>query len=146
MNIQHTVIVVDNEIKTEALVQNLLAGKVQGLASIKAQKVVEFSSSRIDWFIEEEERHDRKYLTQTNSQPLKSMSSGERKKALLEYLFKKNPQILLLVNPFDSLDIETQSALKAQLQELSESITMVHITNRVFDTMPFTTQFYRYKD
>jgi len=146
MDMRHSAIVVDNEVKTDMLVKSLLAGTLPHFIHLKAQQVAQFSKVQIEHFIEEEERHDKRILTKNSRQSLQSMSSGERKKALLHHILEQNPQTLMLINPFDSLDVGTQQELKGKLERLRQSLSIIHITNRISDILPFTQDFYRYRN
>ena len=146
METQHSAIVVDNQVQTEVLVKDLLSGVFPHFSNLKEQDVAQFSKAQIAFFIEEEERHDKKILTKDLSQSLKSMSSGERKRALLNHLLKQKPQTLLAVNPFDSLDMAKQEQLKIKLQKLGQSLSIIQITNRIPDILPFAQDFFRYTE
>ena len=95
---------VSNDIRTTKIVDRLITGIYEEFPWIKNSKVGVFSTAQLDFFIEEEERHDQKILTAGQSQSLKTMSSGERKKALLQHLLQKDLTVLIAVRPFDNLD------------------------------------------
>ena len=85
-------ILTNNTSATKDLAQELLDQKpilqLQELATLSG---LLFSRSEIDRFMDEEERHDIKILTKDRSQSLKTMSSGEQKRALLNHLLQKEP-------------------------------------------------------
>jgi molybdate transport system ATP-binding protein len=141
---KHAVILVNNEVNTQELVKNLKSGFYDDFRWLTDKSIGEFSQVKIDYHIEEEERHDQKTLTKEKSQSLKSMSSGERKKALLAYLTANPPEVLVVINPFDSLDIETKKNLMAHFKSLSQEVSLIQITNRVSDILPFTDHFYHF--
>lgn len=93
--------------------------------------------------MDEEERHDIKVLGRQSGQPLKTMSSGEQKKALLEYLLQRLPDYLVLINPFDNLDSRAQEELKERLGAVSNKVALVQVVSRIEDVLPFTTHFAR---
>ena len=125
------------------LVRDLLNGKeITGFECIHGKKGLVFSRSEIERYMDEEERHDIKILTQNTKQPLKSMSSGEQKKALLNHLIAQQPDFLVLVNPFDNLDTKTRQNLRDTLCTLSESKILVQLVGRLDDILPTTTNFY----
>lgn len=146
MTHSHSVILLDNEVKTKKLVSNLTDGTYPDFLWLKTKDIGEFSPYQIEQFIEEEERHDRKVLTKGSGQSLKSMSSGERKKALLHYLMAQNPEVLIVVNSYDSLDIGSQEQLARSFQDLSQKLSIIQITNRVSDAFPFAQHFFQFKD
>src|SRR5690606_7680177 len=75
-------------------------------------------------------------------QPLKTMSTGEQKKALLNYLLRQEPDFLVLVNPFDNLDVATQAQRRENLCDIAASKTMVQLVSRLDDILPITTDFF----
>ncbi|UJH66700.1 ATP-binding cassette domain-containing protein [Allomuricauda sp. SCSIO 65647] len=142
--VQHYAILVNNQSAVGPMVKDLIAGRpICGLEHFIGKKSALFSRSEIHRFMDEEERHDLKVLTAETEQALKTMSSGEQKKALLRYLLKQTPDFLVLVNPFDNLDKATQKELKAKLEEVSTSISLIQIVSRLVDILPITTHFAR---
>lgn len=139
---EHAFILVDNTIRNADIVKKLISGGYLDFTWLKNRKVGIYSQSQLDYFIEEEERHDKKVLTSHTSQPLKTMSSGERKKALLEYLLNQQVEVLILVNPFDNLDVLSQRTLKATLTELASKLTLIQISNRTRDILPIINDCY----
>ncbi|MEX0314498.1 MAG: ATP-binding cassette domain-containing protein [Allomuricauda sp.] len=139
-------ILIDNKSQTQDLVFDLLKGiPALGFENLESKKGLLFSKSEIRRFMDEEERHDTKIITKTSSQSLKSMSSGEQKKALLQYLLEQNPDFLILVNPYDNLDIATQAYLQDKLLSISKSIPLVQVVSRLDDILPITTDFFKLK-
>ncbi|MGX1929673.1 ABC transporter ATP-binding protein [Flagellimonas sp. 2504JD4-2] len=139
-------ILIDNKSQTQDLVSDLLKGvPIHGFKNLENKKGLLFSRSEIHRFMDEEERHDTKIITSASSQSLKSMSSGEQKKALLHYLLEQNPHFLILVNPYDNLDVATQAYLQDKLLSISKSIPLVQIVSRLDDILSITTDFFKLK-
>ncbi|MBO0321868.1 ATP-binding cassette domain-containing protein [Muricauda sp. CAU 1633] len=137
-------ILTNNTSQTQELVARLLGNiAINELDHLKNKRGLLFSRSEIERFMDEEERHDIKILTKDRNQPLKTMSSGEQKKALLNYLLNQEPDFLILVNPFDNLDVATQASLKEQLSEISKSRTLVQFASRLDDILPVITDFFK---
>ncbi len=137
-------ILIDNKSQTQNLVLDLLRGPASnGFENLKNKKGLLFSRSEIERFMDEEERHDTKIITAASSQSLKSMSSGEQKKALLRYLLKQLPDFLVLVNPYDNLDVATQAYLKEKLLSISKSIPLIQVVSRLDDILSITTDFFK---
>ena len=124
---------VSDDIRTTEIVDRLISGMYEEFPWIKNSKVGVFSTAQLDFFIEEEERHDQKILTAGQSQSLQTMSSGERKKALLQHLLQKDLTVLIAVRPFDNLDASSQNELKNTLDQLSEKLILIQISNRFRD-------------
>lgn len=137
-------ILTQNNSNTKQLVQSLLKNEpIDELLELQNLKGLLFSKSEIDRYMDEEERHDIKILTKGSEQPLKTMSSGEQKRALLNYLLQKDPEFLILVNPFDNLDVATQEKLKEQLLKISPNKILVQLVSRSDDILPNTTDFFK---
>jgi molybdate transport system ATP-binding protein len=137
-------ILTNNTSQTKELIAKLLGNTViNQLESLKNMRGLLFSRSEIERFMDEEERHDIKILTKDTDQSLKTMSSGEQKKALLSHLLKQEPDFLVLINPFDNLDVATQANLKERLCTISTSRTLVQMVSRLDDILPVTTDFFK---
>ncbi|MGN7514447.1 MAG: ATP-binding cassette domain-containing protein [Allomuricauda sp.] len=137
-------ILIQNNSNTDQLVQDLLSHRaVDGLLALQPLKGLLFSRSEINRYMDEEDRHDIKILTKNGEQPLKTMSSGEQKKALLNYLLQQNPDFMVLVNPFDNLDIATQAKLKEQLLDIASHKILVQLASRLDDILPHTNHFFK---
>lgn len=93
--------------------------------------------------MDEEDRHGTRILTAGTGQSLRSMSSGERKKSLLRHILKENPDFMVLDNPFDNLDRDTQTELKSRLKTISHKISLVQLVSRKSDRLPFIDRFMR---
>ncbi|MGW9687088.1 ABC transporter ATP-binding protein [Flagellimonas sp. 2504JD1-5] len=141
---KHYAILINNKSQTRNLVSDILKGiPVPGFESLESTSGLLFSRSEIERFMDDEERHDMKIITRESSQSLKSMSSGEQKKALLNYLLEQSPDFLVLVNPYDNLDIATQAYLKEKLVSTSKKIPLIQVVSRLEDILPITTDFFR---
>ena len=137
-------ILTQNNSNTKQLVENLLKNRlVNGLNELQPLNGLLFSRSEINRYMDEEERHDIKILTKESDQPLKTMSSGEQKKALLNHLLQQNLDFMVLVNPFDNLDVATQAKLKEQLLSIASNKILVQLVSRLGDILPVTTHFFK---
>ena len=134
----HWTIFADNESDKESLFRLLLeSGDLpNGFKALQGLQGGLLSPSEIDRYIEEEERHDRKIITQGKKQHLQTMSSGERKKALLNYLLKQPLDYLILDNPLDNLDITSRAELLRLLEKLSKKMSIIQLVNRWEDKLP----------
>jgi len=139
-------ILTHNDSNTQNLIRNLLDHVlVEQLPDLQHLNGALFSRSEIDRFMDEEERHDIKILTKGSKQPLKTMSSGEQKKALLNHLLQLDPDFIVLVNPYDNLDVDTQSDLKHRLHTIASHNTLVQLVSRTGDILPTTSHFFELK-
>lgn len=141
---KHYAILINNKSQTKSLVQDLLRNSgIEEFKELHNKKGLLFSRSEIERFMDEEERHDTKILTKDIPQSLKSMSSGEQKKVLLRHLLEQKPDFLVLINPFDNLDIATQTNLKEQLSSISKTTSLVQLVSRSNDILPIITDFFK---
>lgn len=84
--------------------------------------------------METEARYDLSGLN-LKGRTLRSLSSGERKKALLEHLLAKQPDFLILDNLFDNLDSTSREALKDVLETRSGNLLLVQFLSRSEDLL-----------
>lgn len=134
----HWAIFTNNDSQKDQCIDDLLRGKpIAPLKSLHTLKGALFSRTTLQEFIDEEEKHDIKIITRNTQQRLSTMSSGEQKKALLNYLITTGADYILLDNPFDNLDSEAQKNLKTTLEQLSETTAIVQFLSRKTDLLPF---------
>lgn len=121
-----------------SLIQNILKGDcTDHFPELKGKKGVLFSNTTLAKFIKEEFLYDTFDLTTNLNRSIRTLSSGEQKKALLEYLLKDNPQFLMIDNPFDALDVESVRVLKQKLDALSDTMPIIQVFKRRSDLLPF---------
>ncbi len=106
---------------------------------IQGKKGALFSGVSLAGFMEEEMRHDRFDLTEQVHRSIRSLSGGEQKKALLNYILAGHPDFLVLDNPFDALDAASCAALREQLRQLSKRLIIIQVVKRRTDVLPFIT-------
>ena len=137
---QHWAIYGSN-LKTDSLfIQNLLKGNpAQPFNFLSKKTGVLFSNYVLNKFIKEEEIHS-DFTLSKGTRSIRTFSSGEQKKALLNYLLLKNPDYIILDNAFDLLDTEAQENLSLKLQELSKKLIIIQIFRRKERILPFIKQ------
>lgn len=134
----------DNTSEKSYLIKLLLEGRPPTKLKIFRQKKgMLFSKLALEHYMDEEDRHGIKILTAETEQSLQSMSSGERKKALLRHILKTDSEFVILDNPFDNLDRKTQEELKLQLKKVSEKMTILQLLSRKADLLSFINNFAR---
>lgn len=144
MTIEHWAIFLDNTSNKVHLINLLLQGHPpKNFQALQDTKGVLFSKLAVERYIDEEDRHGTKVLTANVDQPLKSMSSGEQKKALLKHILSSDFDFIVLDNPFDNLDTDTQAELQTQLEAMCLNISMVQLANRQSDVLSFIHKFAR---
>lgn len=139
---QHWAIFIDNDSNKTKILKELLQGQLEGqLSFLNNLQGTLFSKLTLSHFLEEEDRHGAKIITKDTNQSLSTLSSGEQKKALLAYILLGNPNYIVLDNPFDNLDIASQSSLIHTLEIRSKQTIFIQIISRKTDLLPFITNF-----
>lgn len=137
-NTQHYIVYTDNESNINLFTTLILKGELpELLVSLKNLKGDVLNKSKINDLIFEEEVHDIKIATKNTSQSLKSMSSGEQKKIVLEHILSQKPDFILLDSPFDNLDISSVQILKDRLKVISEKTSLILLISRQNDSLSF---------
>ncbi|WP_027064670.1 ATP-binding cassette domain-containing protein [Maribacter sp. Hel_I_7] len=133
----HWVIYLDNNSNKKGFLKNFQKGKMPiNFLEFENKTGKLFSPFTLEKLIDEEDKHDKKIIS-TAHQSLESMSSGEQKRALLHHLLSKNPDYIILDNPFDNLDITFQAQLKDILKSHSSYISFILLASRKADTLSF---------
>ena len=120
------------------LLENILNG-LHSLPNLKNKKGFLFSNTVLEKFIDEEAKHDTQTLTLKENRSIRTLSSGEQRKALLNYLIEQKPAFLILDSPFESLDTLAVSNLKEHLILLSADIIFIQVFNRKEEVLPIIT-------
>ncbi|WP_077406215.1 ATP-binding cassette domain-containing protein [Cellulophaga omnivescoria] len=139
----HITIFTSNQSNTKLFIDSLSKKNNADFDFLSNKKVLFFSKSEIHKFIKEEEIHDIKTITKHTKQSLKSMSSGEQKKALLNYILTQKPEYIVLNNLYDNLDITYQTILKKLLIDISENVNLILIISRQEDVLPIKSNIYK---
>lgn len=139
---QHWGIFIVNDSNKTKLLEQLLKGNLpQRLSFLKELQGALFSKIVLDKLMDAEDRHGTKRIAKETEQSLRTMSSGEQKKALLNYLLNDSPDYIILDNPFDNLDIASQELLANTLKERADKTTFIQIISRKSDLLPFISNF-----
>lgn len=134
----HWAIFTNNDSHKDQCIETILTGKLPDtLKSLQGLEGALFARRTLQEFIDEEEKHDIKIITTGTQQRLSTMSSGEQKKSLLNYLIKTGADFIILDNPFDNLDKEAQKHLGALLHQLSKTTHIIQFLSRRTDLLPF---------
>ncbi|CDF78179.1 ABC transporter-like protein [Formosa agariphila KMM 3901] len=135
MEPKHICIQITKQPATEDYIKHITTSNNPILSEFKNKQGTFLSNSTLDEFIKDELLHDNFTLTQDSKRKLLTLSSGERKKALFDYLLKSKPQFLVIVNPFDSLDVKNVADLKSRLLSLSQDIPVIQFFSRKDDIL-----------
>ncbi len=110
------------------------------LAQFNSKEVQLFSPYTLQQYLLEEDIHGYSGIEAARTQTLRSMSSGEQKKVLLQHVLSLQPDVLLLDNVFDNLDIVAQQALKTELQAAANKTIFLQLFHRKRELLPFIEQ------
>ena len=111
--------------------------KVPGFEEFQHKKGLEHSEAVLQSFIKEDQKHGNSVLVKNQDRSLRTFSSGEKRKALLEFLLKKEPEYLILDDPFDCLDVRSVASFKSRLAEVKSDFAMLQIFRREEDILAF---------
>ena len=135
---QHYLVFLSNAFNKHFFIQQLLDKKATGVfESFNETEAALFSSYSMQQFLLEEEIHGSSGIADAAKQSLRSMSSGEQKKALLKHLLTQQPGLLILDNVFDNLDVEAQQSLQTELEKISKHIPIIQLLHRQRDALDF---------
>lgn len=91
---------------------------------------LEFSQRALDRYIEIESRHGQSGLNFNRNNPFGSLSSGEKRKVLLDHLLGQHPEVLILFSPLESLDAQNRAYFIQALEPLHSKVWMIQILYR----------------
>ena len=74
-------------------------------------------------------------------QRLRALSTGETRKLMLIKALSNRSELIVLDEPFDGLDVQSVELLRSVLIELSASMTMVFVVNRLDEIPVFITHY-----
>lgn len=133
---KHWGIFTNNQTNKKEFLYKLENNLFSDIINLSNKKGKLFSQLAVRRFMEEEEKHGTKYISH-EGQALKTMSSGEQKKALLYHILKQSPDYIILDNPFDNLDTFFQKELKKLLTKQASNILFIQLASRKTDILPF---------
>ncbi len=137
-DIQHCAIDIAADCNYDWVIENLLnRNLLQHHIDLPKGEGALYSHLAINKIIEEELLHDHFEITTATNKSLKSMSSGEQKKALLHYLINKKPAFIVMDNVLDNLDVAAQENISFTLKNIAADILIIQVITRKKDILPF---------
>ena len=104
--------------------------------NLESLKGLLHSTLTINRFIEKEIRHDKFPIYTTENKSLGSMSSGQQKKALLDYLILQKPDYIVLDDVYSNINKATQESITNTLSQLAETTLLIQLFFRKRDMLP----------
>ena len=137
---KHWDILLSNQVDKKYFIDTLLAREIQGeLAVFNSLNGILYSDISIQKLIKEEYQYDSIEATKEAHRNLRTFSSGERKKEFLKYCLQQNPDYIILDNPLDHLDQNSRIELTIAIENISSSVCIIQLVNRIADLLPFIT-------
>lgn len=134
---QHTAFYITHNEDKDLLMQNLAKRNIfDFLPPLTTLKGEVFSNKTLQYFIDEELRHDHFEITAGMRNKLSLSSSGEQRKALLSYIVAKKTDYIVVDNVFDSLDKATRQTILLSLDQLAKDILLIQIFSRKDELLP----------
>ncbi len=144
--IQHTAIYATGDVDMHWLIQEMQQGSLFDFTpALQSLQGGLFTADTLQYFIEEEERHDRNLITAANSNRLSNSSNGEQRMALLQHIIGKRPSYMVIHNVFDSLDANAQQYISETLKAIASNTLLLQVMGRKTDCLPFMRQVYTLK-
>lgn len=109
---------------------------LRNYVDIRFLKSALFSNLSINKCIEEELRHDIIIIHTEDNSSLQTMSSGQKKKALLTHLLSQHPDLLILDDVYSNLDSSTQISFTETFENLSHTTLLIQLFFRKKDVLP----------
>src|SRR5690554_6504873 len=138
----HIAIYLSNHDDKQQIVEAVKQGQC---LELKGETIAVYSKARLQNLLDEEYRHERYIATVSADRPLAQMSEGEQKKALLAAILQTQPAELIVDDLFDSLDVASQEALQAQLQNIAQDSQIIQMFTRQRDRLTFIQCVYQWR-
>jgi molybdate transport system ATP-binding protein len=120
------------------LVQNIMQGKAFAFADGLQQKQgALFSTLAIRQLVNEELLHEHFDVVTANGHSLATSSSGEQRKALLQFIVAQKPAYIVIDNVFESIDVAGQQNIIVTLEQLALHTFIIQILYRKDDCLSF---------
>jgi molybdate transport system ATP-binding protein len=96
-----------------------------------------YADSTIEQIIDEESRHDKYPITTAANNSLRSMSSGEQKKALLQYLINQPAGYIIIDDWNGNIDTGNSAIMQELITAAAKKMQVVQLFYRRQDLLPF---------
>lgn len=132
----HIAIYLQNKSNLKVLINDIFDNTLlKDWVDLEGMKGELFSRLTIEKLIEKELKHDQIVVRSENNSPLHTMSSGQRRKSLLQYLINQKPDFLVLDDVFASIDQETRTFTLEKLAQISKHTLFIQLFYRKADVL-----------
>lgn len=101
-----------------------------------------YSAVALQHFIDDELRHDEVKIDTGLNNQLSVASSGEQRRALLNYILSQHPSYIIIDEVYESLDVVASEAMLQKMKSIADSILLIQIFSRKRDLLPFIQELY----
>lgn len=105
------------------------------------QRAAVFSEGLIKKLVEEEAKRDTSVILKQEGQWLHTMSSGERKVAVFNYILSQNPTFLIVENFYDNLDPRNKKKLEKLIFDFSISGSVLQVVRKKNELFEWISEF-----
>jgi molybdate transport system ATP-binding protein len=137
---QHLGIYLNNHTGKLQVLQSPGSGSISGNQISRTSKTLYFGNETIEELIREERIHNHIAVTSSTNTTLESMSSGEQKIAVLQYLLAQRPKTLILDDWSANMDTANAAKFETLLTEAAASVQCTQLFYRKQDLLPFIEQ------
>ena len=133
----HLAIYLHNDTDKRSIIDSILKNNfLTGKYSFAVGGIL-FNSKTIEQIIEEERRHEQFVIKTINNDSVESMSSGEQRKAVLQYFLDQQPGFIILDDWSGNLDVTNITTLQQILINAATEIQFIQLLYRRQDLLPF---------
>ena len=134
---KNTGIYLTNNSDKHKLISLIVENKLQGLrVNNDIAKGALFSTITIKKMLDDEVKHDHVVIKNDFNKGMHTMSSGQQRIALLNYLIDTKPAYLILDDVYGNIDNQTQLTITQKLTEKSTGIQIIQLFYRKQDILP----------
>lgn len=132
----HIGIYLSNAANKDQLIEKILSNEfLHDYIDISGLQGALYSTITINRIINDEIRHDKFIITTKENASLTSMSSGQQRKALLNYLLSQQPEYIILDDVYSSVDYDTRLFIADKLNEITASTLIIQLFYRKQDVL-----------
>ncbi|HRZ96818.1 MAG TPA: ATP-binding cassette domain-containing protein [Paludibacter sp.] len=134
---KNTGIYLTNNSDKHKVINLIVENKLPGLVISNDQtKGALFSTITLKKMLNDELKHDHIIIKTDLNNGLQTMSSGQQRIGLLNYLIARNPAYLILDDVYGNIDQQTQLSINQTFKEISASIQIIQLFYRKQDLLP----------